>query len=425
MKTKLSSKFLFFAAALALAISIFAKPVDVNAAAAAPINLRQTDATADSVTIKWDKPATLNAGYNVQFSTDKQNWKDVGYSIGNGKVFFDGHAEIYTLAQGTTYYVRVCVKETQTTLGEYSTILAVDTAPASLGSLQQTGISEQTATITWPSSAGATGYEIYYGTSENIEAASHYQDVTTTSINMNLGKNSGYYIFVFPYRNTANSTFKAVNSGLKIIAVTTPSKPNSLTIYKANYKNNSSTLMWIPTSLNVNTDGYEYEVYQINTKGKAKRIKKGTTNTYDASLGLPYVNINSAKLFNSTTSFRVRSYVVINGKKYYSDWTKEKRNVPQAVQKKLKAVSKSSAKLTWKKITGAESYTIYYKTDSNPNAKWKVIAKKVKGTSATVKYNRYGRSYYYVKANKVKAGKKKLNTPSVNKAIYWQYWTFR
>ena len=57
---------------------------------------------------------------------------------------------------------------------------------------------------------------------------------------------------------------------------------------------------------------------------------------------------------------------------------------------KASAVSTSSIKFSWKKVTGAESYVLYYKTGSG---KWKTV--KTKKTSATVKKLKTGTTYKF------------------------------
>lgn len=421
MKTKLNKKFWLFAAALAFAVTLFANPVDVKAAVATPANVKQTAANDSAVKITWDKVSGA-ANYGVQYSTDASSWKDVSSSYVDE---YAATAEIYNLYSGTTYYVRVCAYETAAVASTWSAPVKVDTAPGKLTGLKQVDADKSTATISWTAVYGATGYEVYYTASSNSEPKYHGA-VGATSAKITLGANSAYAVYVYPYRNAAASQNKALvtDNGAGVVAVTVPSAPKSLNVYTGDYKTKTLGFSWTSSSSLTNTDGYELEVYQLKTNGKQKRIGKSTviTSIYDQS-NVYDTSVKSSKLFSSPCKYRVRSYVTINGAKKYSNWSSYKTYVPQAVQKKLKATSGTSAKLTWSKVSGATSYTIYYKTSSY--GKWKTIKKNVKGTSATVKYNRYGSSYYYVKANKVKVGKKKYNTSAPNKAAYWQYWTFR
>jgi len=114
----------------------------------------------------------------------------------------------------------------------------------------------------------------------------------------------------------------------------------------------------------------------------------------------------------------MRSYVEINGQKKYSAWSSTKKYIPGAVPKKIVRANRyaTSGKLNWTKVTGAKSYTVYWKTSLK--GKWKVVAKNVKGTNANVKYNPKAKNnFYYVKANKVKFGKKKYNSSSNSKNL--------
>lgn len=106
--------------------------------------------------------------------------------------------------------------------------------------------------------------------------------------------------------------------------------------------------------------------------------------------------------------FRVRSYVTTpDGKKHYSDFSDKikittKLSTPTSV--KAKKYKKGVAKVTWKKVAGADGYSVYrYNKKTN---KYVLIAN-TKNLSYINKKLTKGRGYYYkVRAYKVVDGKK-------------------
>lgn len=143
-----------------------------------------------------------------------------------------------------------------------------------------------------------------------------------------------------------------------------------------------------------------YEVYQYNSKTKKYVKTADVKGTSYAKKGLTC---------GTTYSFKVRAYKKADGKTYYSAFSKTvsaKPALSQVKSLKVKNVKKRSAKLSWKKVSGASGYKIYRATKRN--GKYKAVKTVTKGT--TVKYTnkklKKSKKYYYkVRAYK-KAGKK-------------------
>lgn len=410
MKTKhnFMKKLMLFSVAFAFCFAVFAKPIDADAAIAAPTGLYQSDYTSDgtAVQIKWDAVIGATGGYEYAISTNQnaEGGKSAATSV-NG-------ANIYGLTQGTTYYVKVRAYE-GTTPSAWSAITKLDTAPAALPSVKQNGAEAKKISISWGASAGATGYEVSYGLNSDGSNPIFTTNVTSTSYTFNVGKDSAYYVFVYPYRNAANANSYVYSTGKVFIGVTKPSTPKSLNIAARSYIGRTSVspkttyFTWKPVSNINNTDGYELQIFKSNGKSKIKTLNvSGYVNNI--------AKYTSAKLFKEAFQYRVRSYVTVNGKKYYSSWSSKKIYVPAAVIKHITTYGRypSSGTLKWNKVSGAKSYTVYHKTSQN--GKWKAVAKNVKGTSANVKFSSYSDNYYYVRANQVKIGKKKYNSTSKN-----------
>lgn len=413
MKTKQNfmKKLMLFTAAFAICFAVFAKPADVEAALTAPTNLKQTEVYTTSsqcyIKLQWDNTAT---SYCIDYSLDnRKTWTTYKDSWYSNSVIMNN------LTPGITFYVRVTPIE-RNTKGTPS-MISVTTAPRNVSRLTQTNASETSMTLSWPASAGATGYSVYTGTSVSFDNSTLYQNTTATSITIPTPKNAALYVFLVPYRGNCLSAEYA-----RLTAVTAPTTPKDLSVYSINSDSKEVTFCYTPTSYTDNTTGYDFEVYRVTNKnGKVKRLKAiDTKNKYTYK-----VSVKSKYLINAGCKFRVRAYVIINGKKYPGAWSKEYYYTPGAkIKGKLQNQTTSSAKLSWSKVTGAASYTIWHKTSAN--GKWKKVKKNVKGTSATVKYSKSSTyNYYYVQANKARIGKKKVTSPSPNSNKAYFYSEFK
>lgn len=129
-----------------------------------------------------------------------------------------------------------------------------------------------------------------------------------------------------------------------------------------------------------NIDGYE--IYDYSTK-KAKKIK-GTS--------YQFTNLKSANSY----VYKVRTYKKINGKFYYSPYSS---NVSIYTKVKAPTISVKSAskkaKISWKRVSGANGYQIYMSTSKN--GKYKSIATVKKGTTLTYtkKDLKKNKTYYF------------------------------
>ena len=132
----------------------------------------------------------------------------------------------------------------------------------------------------------------------NIVNAANY--TVSYSNNTNVGQASVTVTFSGNYSGTANKTFLIVPKGTSISKVTAQTK--------------GFTVKWKKQAKQ--TTGYEIQ-YSTNKKFKkaktAKKIKAKTTSK----------NITKLKA-QKKYYVRIRTYKKVNGKKYYSDWSKRK-----------------------------------------------------------------------------------------------------
>ncbi len=160
---------------------------------------------------------------------------------------------------------------------------------------------------------------------------------------------------------------------------------------------------------------FGYEVVITNVKGKTittidkNTINNGYDTNFTADANKIYLIVKNAKLSKQAFKYKVRAYVYDEvGNKVYSAFSAEKVIVPRANIKSLKATSRSTGKITWQKIKGAKSYTVY--VSNNGGSKFKKQGT-TKTNSYTVKGMKLGKSYpVYVVANGIKVKKKKFKS---------------
>ena len=344
--------------------------------------LKQTQSAKTSVKIIWTLYSSK--GYEVSYCPDgTEDWKT--------KTAINGEYTINELLPGTTYKVKVRGFNDQTAVnvtdarayGDYSEILYVATTPELVTNVRQIKTTSTSATIQCDFSNGATQYRVCDNTGGKSKVLATLDGNTNTYTFEGLdNKEKKVLIFsVIADRKlasgyTAESPGGVFVSGIKLV----PPKVQNF------HYNDLGIVKWDAANY---ADGYEVEVCK---KGSSKVFKK-----YNAKMtqdGLKGIKKNQFYVA------RVRGYVSFEGKKYYGPWSK---NICFAgkIDVKVKKISATKNKATWKKVKGATSYTVYI-SSSAADVKYatvkknKCIIKKVvrKGINLNVKG-----SHMYVVAN--------------------------
>lgn len=196
----------------------------------------------------------------------------------------------------------------------------------------------------------------------------------------------------------------------------TIAKPTGVTIYSEQAKTNEYFFIW-----DYDFDMYEnlengdggYEIQFLTTKNKvikkydsAKNIAVSMISAGDESAFS--IKMNNSKIRSNAFKMKIRAYrKKSSGKKIYSKWV-TKLFIPQAKVKKVEVGYVGSPTISWSKVAGAKSYTVYYRNKIKNT--W-VKAGTTKKTSFTISKPKLYQDYLvYVQANGVKVGKKKYSS---------------
>lgn len=380
----------------------------------APTGIYQDGASGTAVRIKiTGEYGYLN--YDVQISTDGTNWSDVSATL-----TAQNQAQIDNLETGRTYYVRVRSHIQNTDqVSDYTQPFKVVTKPGYPGiSAKQTGKAvSSSAQLTWGAAPGARGYQIWYSTSLFTEQKLAGTTTTTSYTLKGLKKDTSYFVTVVPYtianEGTANQVnvvglYQPLTSGNDCYVTTLPAKVTGLQTYQ--WKPNTKKLIVAWKEGNV-ADGYELIFY--NNKGK--KVKTATV-PYTKSTYNFYTCSKVTK--NSYAKVKIRAYVMVNGKKYYSGYTTPIYCVSEPKMNSKGYHQNGKLSFSWKAVSGATGYDVYISTSTTASSFKKVASlgkDKTSYSTSTFKGAQISKSrtyYLYVVAKKKVGSKTYKSAPS-------------
>ncbi len=347
-------------------VLVFAMGITTMAAAAAPSNLKQTAGSTTYVTVSWDSVVGAY-GYNVYYSEDNKSFvRTSNASIDT----FSTTKMITGLSAGRTYYVKVVAVTRDTSSyptkyieGTHSASIDVVTAPdVSSAEAIQTKATTSSFTIKVNGASGANYFkvidydDVVYGTStkSSIVCKKLKPGVKENLKVLAARKSSKGFI--------AGSSYKYVTC--KTLA--DKLKKSEYGITNA-YTNINSYYFAVNTTDNI--DGTQLQFANV----KDKKIKTYT----EKSKSFNVRNFVNGRYYK----YRMRTYIVVNGKKVYSAWSDYKSiAVPKKVSTKAKRLSGNNRQITidWSAVKDATDYTVYISTKENTGFKklGKVSAKK-------------------------------------------------
>lgn len=246
--------------------------------------------------------------------------------------------------------------------------------------------------LSWNEVASAQGYQIYRaegtGSYKRIKSISNAGTLSYTDTAVTPGKQYRYKVRAYMKLSSGNKY--SSYSNVKDIDFTVPA--TSFSTFKiTNYR--TISLSWKKKSV----DGYK--IYRKTGTGKYSCIQTIKNNT---TVSFKDTSVKPA----NTYTYRIRGYVTVNGKNYYSSYTAVKKAELKMAKPQLKTAKVSGGtkiKVTWKRDSKADGYYIYRATSKNGTYKRVKTITKNKTVSWSDTNISTGKTYYYKIRSYVKA----------------------
>lgn len=229
---------------------------------------------------------------------------------------------------------------------------------------------------------------------ENIAAGQTTpQQVMKSWMNSELHKanilNPNFKTIGIGYFKLKNDSKRYIHYWVQIFSILKTSNPNLLKVggvTVSSVKSKSVTLKWNNQNQN-NAKGYKIYRYNLSTKSYShlKTIIGTNINSYTDR------DLKSA----STYKYKIRSYLKVDTKNYYSEFSPVVTINTKPTTPLLKLSSgKKKANISWNKVSKAKGYQLY--RSNTKNGKYSLI-KKISSTSKTkfTNKNLKKRTYYY------------------------------
>lgn len=329
-----------------------------NSAPAAPGSLILATANTQ-ITPTWAAVSGATS-YNVYYSTASGVTTTNGTKVANAT----SGAPITGLTNGTTYYVAATAVNA---VGESALSAEVSATPAVAAPTGVTVISGNAqATVSWSAAAGATSYNVYYGTVAGITKANQSKVIGATSGSAITGLANGTkYYFVVTAVNASSESVVSAEVNTTPVAPPPPlAAPVGVTVASGNAQ---ATLTWQAV-----TGATSYNVYYRTTPGVTAANGTKITNT---SSGTPLTGLT-----NGTTYYFVVVTVNGGGEGAISHEVGATPQAPAVGVPSGLVITGGNGQVTlsWSAVTGATSYNVYYGT-----APGVTIANGTKVTGAT------------------------------------------
>lgn len=237
--------------------------------------------------------------------------------------------------------------------------------------------------LSWTPVPQATGYRIYYKSGGKWKTGATVTGTTHTFKKLSAG--SKFTFAVKAYRISGEKVTWS-DSYTEFTAATKTSAPKNVT------SKQSTTAIKLSWQAVKNADGYR--IYYKTADGwKAHSTTTATSKTFNG--------LKSAKEY----TFAVRPYIKTTLGVVYGNYTQCKTATkPTAPVLQVGNVKGLSAEITWKEVTGADGYQLFYKLDNTDYTLLNEFSKNTMG----VKITEMSRNVYYTFA--VRAYKKVGNT---------------
>ena len=320
--------------------------------------------TENSITVKWDKLASVD-GYLFEYSVNGQ-WKqkELGASVVTMKV--TGYApseaaqfriKAYKTVDGTKVY------------GAASVISAV-TLPSEVEDFRVKAVSSSVVRLAWTNNTTADGYIIeMYSDGKWTRIAKLTSNSTTEYRVTGLEAVTTYKFRIRSYNMDGS---KALYSGYGYISATTnPSAVSNLKL-----KGRAADALRFGWAKNTTSDGYIVEMYSGTKWTRIAKITSNSTTEYRKSGLMP----------STKYKFRIKAYVIEGSTVAYSGYVaiSATTNPSMVSNLKLKGRAADALRFGWTKNTTADGYIV----EMYKNGKWVRVSKIT--SNGTTEYRKSG-----------------------------------
>lgn len=300
----------------------------------------QTDATANTATVKWNAINAKNVQYSVYTSVTKKDWM-------LRSVTKDTHLTMSGLGTGCKLYLKVVAQVGEET-GADSSIIQIVTAPTRVKNVRQIDAGKGKVTFAWDALDDVDRYFIFDAYTQPVVLDNPSNNKTTIA---GLADNEIYDFYVAGVIISENG-FVAVgqtifNGTSHVRTKTLPGKLKS-SEYKRSYENGKWNLT-VSTKVPVNTDGTQIRFYYAKGKKVISTFSQSAT-------------MNTFKYKNKFICYRGRAYMSYGNVIYYGPWTSYRYFANMKITAKCK---KGVTKVRWKKVQGAKRYLVYVSKKHN------------------------------------------------------------
>jgi len=333
------------------------------------------------ITLSWSKYSNAQ-GYQVYRATSKDG--DYKRQTTTSDLTFKNKA-----TTNKTYYYKVrAYKKNPGSKTSYSKFSAVITGKATLGkpTISLT-LYESKIGLSWNKVTGATGYQIKRATKKSGDYTSIRKTTKTSFENTKIKLRKIYYYKIRAYIKKNDKTYYGPYSTI-LKARTAIATPKDVALSDAASGLKVSWYNW------TNADGYAV-FRSTSSSGTFSKIGEPTKNSYtDTSVE------EGAKYY-----YKVRSYITLNGVKYYSGYSKAVNGAKNNGAPIITVTpTEMSVKLAWQSISNITGYEVYRAT--SPEGTYKKLGVNTKSPTWENDELTLGTLYYY----KVRTYKKSGST---------------
>ncbi len=267
-------------------------------------NLKISSVGTNSLKLSWSSVKKAK-GYQVYaYNTSTGKWTKI-------KTTSSTSFKVSSLSSGTYYSYKVrayCLFNDENVYGSYSSSVSTVTKPAKVSGLKTTNVSKDGYTLTWNKVTGADKYYVYKLVNDSWNYVKSTSK-TSLAISDSSGKKVSYKVRAVAVLGDEkiygaySDTVVAQAKGESL--TTTPATPQNLKL-TADPNTKKIKISWDPVK---NVSGYQVYKYDASN-GQWTRIvtTSSTSCTYSVDE-------------TSTYTFKVRSYSMIDSRKYYSAFT--------------------------------------------------------------------------------------------------------